>query len=148
MSLEAKTQWKCSECISKQLKTGNLDIPIHSINHSKIGDKDKPEYLSQDCNVTVRRNRSVDSQLSQEKFKEILKKELTTEIEAMLVNTSNQLKDINSRFVELQESMTYISGQYDDLKKHLDSTTLDLNENKFLKEQLNHLTTRVKTGRR
>lgn len=154
MNQEAKTQWKCSECKSRQPKTGNIDTPIRSASHSMIDDKGKLEHPSQDCNVTVRRNRSVDLQLTQDKFKEILKKELMTEMEVMLEKiltrmVSNQLKDINSRFVEVQESMNYISGQYDDLKKHLDSTTSDLqclkDENKYLKEQLNHLTTCVKT---
>ncbi|XP_072945528.1 uncharacterized protein [Epargyreus clarus] len=154
MTREAKTQWKCSECKSKQPKTGNIDTPIRSASHSMIDDKGKSERPSEDSNVTVRRNRSVDSHLTQEKFKEILKKELMTEIEVMFEKTlsrmvSNQLKDINSRFVELQESMTYISGQYEDLKKHLDSTKSDMqclkDENNCLKDELNHLTTRVKT---
>lgn len=58
------------------------------------------------------------------------------------------LKDINRRLSEFQDSITYVSVQYDELKSLLstNSSTLQTlkDENKVLKENLGQLTTRVK----
>lgn len=119
MCLETKQNWKCSQCKSRQPKTDNTNTPVRSVLQSSVEEEMYQPTL--ESRVTMRRNRSAERYVTEDKLKEILRKELSGEIEGMLEATltrmvSNQLKNICNRFTEFQESMSFISGQYEDLK--------------------------------
>lgn len=153
MSQDGKSTWKCLECKSKLPKVDNTNTPVRAAHQSTDEGETGEHCLSRDY-VTTRRNRSADAYVTKDTLREILSTELKNEIEAVLEATltrlvSNQLKDIRSQFSDLQESMAYISGQYEDLKKLLGTNSSEVQslkeENKVLKENLNTLTSRVKT---
>lgn len=153
MSQEVKLKWKCLECKSKQPKFDNTNTPVRSAHQSKIEEESDTEYLTQECNVTIRRNRSAESYITEDRLKEILKSEIKKELEAVLEVSltrlvRTQLNDINNRITEFQQSMTYISGQYEELKTLMGTTSSVLQslkeENRTLKEDIGRLTSRIK----
>lgn len=151
MSHNVKLKWKCLECKSKQPKQDNTNTPVRTAHQFEI-DEESDAYLSQDNNVTMRRNHSANTLITEEKL-DILKCEIIKDLEAVLESTltrlvHNQLKDITNRITEFQESINYIGGQYEELKNLLSTTSTALkyvkDENKALKESIITLEARVK----
>lgn len=143
MSPDGRLNWKCLECRSKEPKADNSNTPVRAVFQTVEEGEDDVE---QDRHVTVRRARSVDNYITKEALKGILSEEIETTLTRL---GFSQLKNINTQFSEIQESIAYISGQYEDIKKLLNTTSSDLQslkaENNSLKETLNKLTVRVKT---
>lgn len=150
LSQDAKLKWKCFECKIRLPKHDNTNTPVRAITSSKMDDDHELE--DQDCNVTLRKTRT--DHITEEKFREIWKGEMMKEIQIMIEaaitkTVSNQLAAITNQCVGFQETITFISGQYEDLKKLLCTTNLELKsvkeENNTLKENLCLLTARVKS---
>lgn len=153
LSHDVKLKWKCLECKNKLPKHDNTNTPVRIAHQFEIDGEIDADSLSQDNNVTMRRNRSANNFITEDKLREILKSEMIKELETVLEATltrlvHNQLKDITNRINEFQDSIMYISGQYEELKNLLGTTSTALkcvkDENRALKENLVTLESRVK----
>lgn len=143
LSQEAKLKWKCIECKSRLPKQDNANTPVRSTIYPKSDDESETEKPSAlDRNVTTRTRADY---MTESKFRQMWKCEMMSEIKAMIEtaitkNVSSQLTAITNQCSEHQESITFISQQYEDLKKLLGTTTTEL---KTLKDNLIALTARV-----
>jgi archaellum component FlaC len=153
MSVESKNVWRCLECKSKQPKLDNTNTPVRSTTQYVTVPAPDDESYSE-SNITLRKKSTCVTDLG---LKELFKAErLQTKaiVEASYKGLSDQLKGINVQFTNFQESLTYINGQYEDLKKEisdlkklLKSTSLEVkslkDENKRLKEDVTACSARI-----
>lgn len=146
LSHDFKLTWKCIECKSKLPKPDNSNTAIRALSHSNT-DNDN-EIEEEGSHVTFQKIRT--DHTSENRIREIWSSEMKKDIETMIEETikRKQLTATNSQCLVFQESLTFLSGQYEDLKKLLDTTSTELKsikeENKTLKENINSLTARVK----
>ncbi|KAL4720502.1 hypothetical protein ACJJTC_015829 [Scirpophaga incertulas] len=118
MDLELNKQnWVCPECINKKPKSDTTNTPVRAI---PVEDEISPEQLSDHSvqeNVTLRnvRNRleTCDTDLTS-----LIRNEIKAAIRA-------EMAPIREKLQELQNSVQYISGQYDDLIKSTNKIILD-----------------------
>lgn len=168
LNQEGKLKWRCLECKSKQPKVGNINTPLRPTQQSRGEDEIVAEVSTVKSNVTLRKkpepptlssSRAVDY-VTEEVLRDIWNNEMRQEMQTMLEATikrtvSEQLKTIHNQCTGFQESILYVSTQYDDLKneivdlkKLLGSTSSELKclkvENKTLKGDLSACMTRVK----
>lgn len=167
MSQDVKIKWRCFECKSSQPKQDNTNTPPVRSSHLPklaVAGEDDKELAADGSNVTMRRKADVGlstiEYMTEEKFREIWKNEMKIEMESMLETTikksvSSQLKSINTQCTGFQESVSYISTQYEDLKKDnaelkklLGTYSLELKnlkeENRHLRENLGTVSSRIK----
>lgn len=151
LNQDAKSKWRCVECKSRLPKKDNTNTPVRQAVYPKLDDESEVENQPEDCNVTFRRTRT--DHITEDKFREIWKCEMKTEIENMIETAiaktvCNQLTAITNQCLGLQETITFISAQYEDLRQLLNTTTLELknvkDENKTLRDNLCSLDARVK----
>lgn len=158
LNSEGKLKWRCFECKGRQPKVGNTSTPLRpSVGPSQQPTSDvEPVKVksSENSNENVTMRRKVDdptrsaSYITEEKLRDIWKNEMRQEMQAMLEATikrtvSGQLATINSQCTGFQEAITYVSTQYEDLRKEISDLKKLLgttsSELKFLKEENRNL---------
>lgn len=148
MDPERKNDWKCQECSSKQPKSDNTNTPVRAAcRHMALSDDITQE---EERNVTVRTSKqrtkpdSNESCLTEDALRSIIKQEMTGTIKQLV---SEHLANIALQITGFQESLSFISKQYDDLVQ----TVKEKNEviqslalkNDNLTLQVNNLTDRL-----
>lgn len=148
---DKKRTWKCSECISKMPKTGNLDTSLQSQTQELQNTATTPS--SEINNVTVRQRREKllpsnelsefpisERYLTEDKLRHILSDTITTMVTA-------QLESLNAQFVELRESVTFYNQKYEEIKTILEEKTAVIhsleNDNLKLKSTVLDLSNRL-----
>lgn len=129
---ERKQNWTCPECINKKPKSDTTNTPVRA---TPAQDEMSPDQLSDSSaqeNVTLRsvRNRyeSSDADLTS-----LIRNEIKAAIRA-------EMAPINEKLQDLQNSVQYISNQYDDLIK---STTKIIIDHKNMQVECEQLRTTV-----
>ncbi|KAL0880580.1 hypothetical protein ABMA27_001811 [Loxostege sticticalis] len=165
---DKKRNWKCPECTCKQPKTDNRNTPVRSIPQLEkdvsIEELEEKSAPSPGCsNITIRKKSEsimLDTNyITMDGLRLLWTSEFKDEIKAMIDLSTRgvlqQLKAIDSRCSAFQESMTFVSKQYEDLKKEMSdlkklfgNTTTELKcikaENENLKKDLTACAARVK----
>lgn len=142
MSMSSKRNWKCPECYTRQPKRDNTNTPVHT----KTTD-------SQTANVTLRssrRNPVNSGSMSESEdldkhsdngnladISEIVRKEVSAAMRSELPSLMKKLFESNFNPIKaqlntLQESVKFISDQYEDIKESIHTI---VNENKVLKTE-------------
>lgn len=163
---ETKRKWKCSECICKLPKTDNSDTPARassSIN-TQPNDKRGTEGKSLSSGSSVestkmsRKPSPSPSYITEEKMREMLKadkQDLQLVIESCVNGLSDQINELKVQGKGYQESLSFVSKQYDelrselaDLKKMFGSTSSELKsireDNKTLRDTITSQAARIK----
>lgn len=159
MSQEVKLKWTCLECKSRKPKLDNTNTPVRAAQQSKPTGELDVMALDDECNITFRKHRN-DDFITEEKLKEIWKNVMKKEMESLLESTINrtvseQLKLIKNQYSGFQESLTFISSQFEEfkienaeLKKVLGTVSTEIKclkeENRTLRENLDAVSSRVK----
>lgn len=164
---ENKRKWRCLECNNKVPKSDNTNTLVRSgsstSNLIAIADSENECMLSGSGGVTLRRKHIADSNtnsnyITEDKMKEMLNadgREVRSVIESCVNGLSGQLEAIKVQCSGYQESLSFVSRQYDELRKELvefkklfGSTNTELKkvkeENKSLREALNTQDSRIK----
>lgn len=164
---ENKRKWRCQECNSKLPRENSADTPVRSSGAASLSDTSKPididvsegETQLSGSRVTMRRKPSpCVSYITEDKMKEMLnsdKQEMRAVVESCVNGLSDQLKAIKVQCTGYQESLSFVSKQYDELRKELadfkklfSSTGSELkgikDENKALKETMNAQSVRIR----
>lgn len=124
---EGKLKWRCFECRSKEPKTGNTNTPLRPALQPKLDGEHVPEISSEISNITLRKKGETSLPavyITEEKLRDIWKNEMRQEMQIMLEGTikrtiSSQLTTINSQCSGVQESVDYVSTQYEELRKEI-----------------------------
>lgn len=166
-----KRKWVCPECVCKLPKGDNNDTPARSTKRQQppsnlAAPTGSDESSTSTSNVTTRKKSPVPiplpvsvSYITEERLREMWQNEMIKELKSM-INSSNrdisgQLTTINGQCADFQESLLYVSKQYDDLRKEISdlkqlfgNTTSEIKglkeENKSLKQNLSACVARVK----
>lgn len=141
-----KREWNCPACVNKRPKGDNTDTPVRKDNtlFSTATDVSPPDdEICERENVTMRQKTNaiktattaVDSDLIN-----IIKLEIRAVVRA-------ELAPINEKLNELQNSVQYVSNQYDDLMKTIGKITNDykslLTECDVLRSTIDNLSERL-----
>lgn len=135
MNASCKLGWKCPECRTKQPKKDNTNTPVHSSRRDRISedltiDSEKLETQTQgSCETTLECKTGDISQIVKREVSAAIRSELSTLFKSNFDPIKSQLDD-------LQESMKFISSQYEDFK---DSIHKIADENKALKTECTQL---------
>lgn len=166
-SEEKKLKWLCPECVCKRPKSDNNNTPVRSTQLQRPPSPPKllipvasDESSAGTSNVTKRKRSPVSSSyITEDRFREIWRGEMIQEFRSMIDSSirelSGQLKTINGQCTEFQDSLSYVSKQYDDLRKEISdvkqlfgNTSSEIKvlreENKSLKQSLTACVSRVK----
>jgi uncharacterized protein YoxC len=114
---ERKQTWICPECINKKPKSDTTNTPVRAM---PVQDEISPDALTDNSphdNVTLRggrnRNECLDADLTS-----LIRREIRAAIRV-------EMAPINEKLQELQNSVHYISNQYDELIKSTNKIILD-----------------------
>ncbi|CAH2042562.1 unnamed protein product, partial [Iphiclides podalirius] len=121
MDKESKRTWKCPECRNKQPKLDNTNTPIRAVIPNSESIKVASGHIKSpgNTNVTVRYSKQrqiieyLDTGITLESIRETIKEELMSIVN---VQITEELKAIKQQMSQYQESITFMSKQYDDLK--------------------------------
>ncbi|CAH2095172.1 unnamed protein product [Euphydryas editha] len=150
MDAESRIKWNCQQCRSKLPKTGNSNTPVRTINHPIVSKDDCILSPSEESNVTMRiknkcsKSGNSDSCVSEERLRIIIKQEITDTIKSLV---SEHLANLNLQVSGFQESLSFISKQYDDLMQSVNEKSETINrlvsKNEKLTTQVKNLTDRL-----
>ncbi|VVC98165.1 unnamed protein product, partial [Leptidea sinapis] len=131
MDAESRTKWICQQCRSKLPKTGNLNTPVRTSNHPIASKKDYIPNPGEESNVTMRiKNKNTkpdnsDSCVTEEMLRIIIKQEITDSIKSLV---SEHLANLNFQVSGFQESLSFISNQYDTLMQTVKEKSETINK--------------------
>ncbi|CAK1595939.1 unnamed protein product [Parnassius mnemosyne] len=144
------TKWNCQQCRSKLPKTGNSNTPVRITNHPIASKEDSILSPSEESNVTTRiknkcsKSGNSDSCVTEERLRMIIKQEITDTIKSLV---SEHLANLNLQVSGFQESLSFISKQYDDLMQSVNEKSETINrlvsKNEKLTTQVKNLTDRL-----
>ncbi|CAG4959402.1 unnamed protein product [Parnassius apollo] len=147
LSTDFKNNWVCPTCRAKQAKCDNSDTPVRSFGIS-------PRDTS--SNITLRRTQPTHLTQSQESLtlesiKHIIHDEMNEFINKIESNISkmieNKIKGLTVEITNLNESVLFITNQYEDLKKDMQVKFKDVKqlkeENDCLKSTVKNLNSRL-----
>lgn len=148
MDIDCKNKWSCHECLSKLPKKDNSNTPVRSTNRAATSEVECLENLDEN-NITMRtkhpRSKSAsDSYVTEEKMRQIIKQEMTETITSLV---SEHLANLNRQISGFQESLSFISKQYDDLLQSVNKKNDIINslvsKTEKLSSQLKSVTDRI-----
>lgn len=150
MDQERKNCWKCQECCSKQPKTDNSNTPVRPSAHT-VGIDDEIHNISDEqSNVTVRlkklqsKSDSGDSYVTEDKLRKVLRQDITEIINELV---SQKLSSLTCLISDFQDSLSFLSKQYDDLIKSVNEKNTKISslesKNDSLTLQVTTLTDRL-----
>jgi uncharacterized protein YoxC len=113
---ERKQSWTCPECVNKKPKSDMTNTPVRSYSAQDTSPEHEPDISFRD-NVTIRGSRSKNDSLDTDLIS-MIRREIKASIRA-------ELAPINERLQDLQNSVQYISSQYDDLIKATNAIIVD-----------------------
>lgn len=145
MDQERKNFWKCQECCSKQPKTDNSNTPVRANIPTVEVAEDHHNISHEQSNVTLRlktqrsKSDSSDSYVTEDRLRKIIRQDITDIITQLV---SQQLASLTSQISGFQESLSFLSNQYDDLLKSVNEKNAAICD---LASKNVNLTTQVKT---
>ncbi|CAH2083312.1 unnamed protein product [Euphydryas editha] len=150
MDAESRIKWNCQQCRSKLPKTGNSNTPVRAANHPIASREDCILSPGEDSSVTMRiKNKcskchSSDSCVAEDRLRIIIKQEITDTIKSLV---SEHLANLNHQVSEFQESLSFLSKQYDALILSVNEKSETINKlvskNEKLTSQVKNLTDRL-----
>ncbi|CAH2085371.1 unnamed protein product [Euphydryas editha] len=148
MDSDSKKKWYCQECRSKIPKSDNT--PVRVTNRPVGSANDCTSNVEEENNVTLRvkkqrpKSDNSDPYVTEDTLRQIVKQEIT-EIITNLV--SEHLANLNSQISGFQESLAFISNQYDSLIQTVNEKNEVINtlvsKNEKLTSQVKDLTERL-----
>lgn len=146
MDQQRKKCWKCLECQSKKPKSDNSNTPVRANMRSfDSDDESASENRGEESNVTLRvkkhrsKSDSGDCYVTEDNLRKIIRQDMT-EIITDLV--SKHLASITNQIIGFQESLSFLSKQYDDLKQSVEEKNIIISN---LESKNTSLTSQVKS---
>ncbi|CAB3261565.1 unnamed protein product [Arctia plantaginis] len=146
LSTEWKGNWKCPECCSRIPNSDNANTPV-----ARSTSKASVAVSSQSRgNITtpIESPQIPPNFVTEDRLREILKDEISSTIKSTIKQLiTTEFKTIYDKITDYQESMTFLSKQYEDIRVRLDDTISCMNElkrdNERLKTTVSDLTGRL-----
>lgn len=146
MDQQRKKCWKCLECQSKKPKSDNSNTPVRANRRSFDSDDENVNLnRGEESNVTLRvkkqcsKSDSNDTYVTEDKIRMIIRQDMTEVITDLV---SRHLTIITNQITGFQESLSFLSKQYDDLKKSVDEKDVIISN---LESKNNTLTSQMKS---
>lgn len=148
LDLHRKNSWTCAECYSKLPKVDNSNTPVRANTRQVDSESDKVDLSSSErCNITMRtkKQRSQsdkecgDSYVTEDNLRKIIRQDITEVITELV---SQKLASLTNQISGFQESLQFLSKQYDDLIKAVNEKEATICN---LEARNSDLTTQVKS---
>ncbi|CAH2086391.1 unnamed protein product [Euphydryas editha] len=137
MTIPERNGWECIECLSKRPKSDNQNTPVRSLLRANNIPTDHRHDESPEISYvnTMRLKQSKTTSLttspipssggcdcvSEEKLRAIIKQEVTSILHmAIDRQVTDRLKSIQSDLLAVQDSISFVNREYEDLKKQID----------------------------
>lgn len=151
MDSDKKSKWLCLECRSKLPKTDNSNTPVRALNRPVASDEDCNLNLGdENVNITMRvkkqrsKSDSTDSNVSEDRLRKIVRQEMTEIVTNLF---SEHIANFKHQISEFQESLSFISSQYDALLQTVNEKNEIINslvsKSEYLTSQVYNLTDRL-----
>ncbi|XP_052752645.1 uncharacterized protein LOC128201152 [Galleria mellonella] len=154
MTKEHKQAWVCPACRNKQPKGDNTNTPIRQGNLGNLN-KSSDSEDSQSSYVTQRKKQSTSLYShSEDELRRLIKSEMRASLREELPDLirpmlEKELYPLKERLQDLQNTVQYISNQYEDLNKTISTLSSDYNKMKCqcdnLESTVLSLTERINT---
>ncbi|CAG4933507.1 unnamed protein product [Colias eurytheme] len=144
MNAKTKSSWICPGCLIKEPKLDNTNTPVRAARlPSPSGDC---AFLGQEMQHAPAEtdNNTLLTDLKSSSLREIIRQEISQALrESVKSLFSEQFNKINNLIADFQQSLTFYSGQYDDIKSKLEEKCIIINklekDNAFLMNSLKDL---------
>lgn len=132
-STKVYTDWNCPKCSRPKLKgTNNDETPVKpsiSRTNYKITDSNVTKRSSKRQALSSPTSPVISEGLSQELIRNVINEAINKQMSNLMIDInktiknsiSTHFKNLENKFEELQTSVSFISNQYDDMKKQLDT---------------------------